>query len=275
MSFLPELPHTIYVAAHRGWSAKYPENTMPSFRAAAELPIDQIELDVQVTRDGELVVLHDPTVDRTTNGSGSIRTMTLSEVKKLDAGKPRNLLGQGYEIPTFKEFLDFFRQHPALTLNLELKVYPVAGEEALSFSVCDRAFEMLGDAGCADRFLVNTFSGALHQYSRAHYPAVKRHVYFPFPLMTTPRNLLGTTVGDPFEGAYCCCMFRSLYNDGINMATKAEFDTVRALGVQPWAGTCVKDEKTVQMAIDRGARLITCNNPDEVLALLRQKGYHK
>ena len=58
------------------------------------------------------------------------------------------------------------------------------------------------------------------------------------------------------------------------MAEKSEFDRMAALGIQPWAGACVKDEKTVDMAIERGATLITCNNPDVILDLLRKKGYH-
>lgn len=275
MPFLPEKPQNIYVAAHRGFSAKYPENTMPAFRAAAALGVDQLETDVQLTKDGQLVILHDATVDRTTNGSGRIRELTLSEVKKLDAGKPRGMEKQGYTVPTLEEFLDFLKTLPDMTLDLELKVYPAPGEEALAFDACDRAIAAAQAAGYADRMVINTFSGALHLYIEEHYGAsVRRHVYFPFPVMTTPAARFGLCKGNPFVGAYCCCMFRTLYNDGINMATKAEFDAVAQLGVQPWAGTCVKDEKTVEMAIDRGAKLITCNNPDEVLALLRQKGYH-
>ena len=86
MNYWTQSPKNIYVAAHRGWCAKYPENTMEAFRAAVELGVDQIELDVRVTRDGELVIIHDATVDRTTNGTGKVCDKLLAELQALDAG---------------------------------------------------------------------------------------------------------------------------------------------------------------------------------------------
>ena len=86
MNYWTQSPKNIYVAAHRGWRTKYPENTMESFRAAEALGVDQLELDVRVTKDDELVVIHDPTVDRTTDGTGLVREKTLTELKALDAG---------------------------------------------------------------------------------------------------------------------------------------------------------------------------------------------
>jgi hypothetical protein len=68
-------------------------------------------------------------------------------------------------------------------------------------------------------------------------------------------------------------MFRAFYSE-LNMATETEFSMMEALGSQPWAGACVKDEEGVDLAIKNGAYLITCNNPDEILALLRERGYH-
>lgn len=83
-----KLPYqnTIPVAAHRGNARYFPENTMASFRSAAVLHPDMIETDVHTTQDGELVLMHDHAVDRTTNGSGLIRELTLSEIRRLDAG---------------------------------------------------------------------------------------------------------------------------------------------------------------------------------------------
>ena len=64
--------NNIYVAAHRGWSEKYPENTMEAYQAAIDLNVDQLEIDIRITKDGELVLIHDATVDRTTNGTGKV-----------------------------------------------------------------------------------------------------------------------------------------------------------------------------------------------------------
>ncbi|MCA9945700.1 MAG: hypothetical protein KC449_19595, partial [Anaerolineales bacterium] len=74
------------VLAHRGWRGLYPENTMLSFQKAAELPIDGLEIDIHSTADGVLVVCHDPTVDRTTDGNGRIQDHTFADLQQLDAG---------------------------------------------------------------------------------------------------------------------------------------------------------------------------------------------
>ena len=71
--------------AHRGFSGKYPENTMLAFRKAIEAGADGIELDVQLTQDGHVVIIHDETVDRTTNGTGDVAAYLLEELQKLDA----------------------------------------------------------------------------------------------------------------------------------------------------------------------------------------------
>ncbi|WP_214825262.1 glycerophosphodiester phosphodiesterase [Exiguobacterium sp. s28] len=100
------------IYAHRGYSAKYPENTLSAFKAA--LPhVDGIELDVQLTRDGRLVVIHDETVDRTTNGSGFVKDMTLRQLRLLRTES-------GERIPTLEEVLVLL-EPTDVTLNIELK----------------------------------------------------------------------------------------------------------------------------------------------------------
>jgi glycerophosphoryl diester phosphodiesterase len=100
------------IYAHRGYSAKYPENTLSAFKAA--LPhVDGIELDVQLTRDGRLVVIHDETVDRTTNGSGFVNDMTLRQLRLLRTES-------GERIPTLEEVLVLL-EPTDVTLNIELK----------------------------------------------------------------------------------------------------------------------------------------------------------
>jgi glycerophosphoryl diester phosphodiesterase len=93
------LQHKFFKIAHRGASAYEPENTLRSFILAFDMKADMIELDVRMSKDGHLVVVHDSTVDRTTNGRGYVKDMTLAELKKLDAGK-------GEKIPTLKEVIE-------------------------------------------------------------------------------------------------------------------------------------------------------------------------
>lgn len=94
------------IIAHRGFSGRYPENTIIAFKKAVEIGVDEIEFDVKVTCDGHLVVLHDPTVDRTTDGKGNISEMTIKEVKRFDVGSWFSTKYQGIRIPTFEEALE-------------------------------------------------------------------------------------------------------------------------------------------------------------------------
>ncbi len=266
MSYWNQSEKNIWVAAHRGWSAKYPENTMEAFRAAIEAGVDQIETDVRITKDGELVLIHDSMVNRTTNGSGLVRDCTLKALKRLDAGSYKGAEFAGCQIPTFVELLELVKDYPAMTLDIELKEYPEAGREAVAYAICDRVVELLETYGLLERCVLNTFSGKLQLYLQEKYPHIRRHVYFP-------ARCMGEYEGDPYAGAYCCCMFSAV--KGEPMATEAEFEAMRAKGIQPWAGAAVKDAETVEMMIRRGAPLVTCNNVDEVLALLRERGYHQ
>lgn len=270
MNYWTESNRNIYVAAHRGWPARYPENTMESFRAAAELGVDQIETDVRITADGELVCIHDATVDRTTDGSGRVDLLTLAELKALDAGIRKGEEFRGCRIPTFIEFMDYVSSgsFPSLTLDVELKEYPTPGHEEIAWSVCDRVLKIIDDYGFTDRVVINTFAGDLHEYIADKYGAkYRRHVYYPI------RHLSDRITRDPYaDGAFCCCMFSSV--SGEIMATKEEFAAMAARGIEPWAGAGVKNEAGVRQAAENGATLITCNNPDEILAILRRMGLH-
>ena len=118
---------------HRGYSGKYPENTMLAFQKAMEAGAEGIELDVQFSKDGKLVVIHDETLDRTTTGKGLVRDYTLDELKALDASYIYKGQYGVNQIPTLCEVLDYMSDKDAFT-NIELKtgVYEYEGiEEAV------------------------------------------------------------------------------------------------------------------------------------------------
>ena len=112
--------------AHRGASALAPENTIEAFRLAIEEGAGGLELDVHMTRDRQIVVIHDATVDRTTNGTGAVSEMTLDDLRGLDAGynfspdsgPTRPYRGRGVRVPTFGEVLEEF---PGVPVNIEIK----------------------------------------------------------------------------------------------------------------------------------------------------------
>lgn len=109
------------IIAHRGDSAARPENTLGAFAAALEAGADIIELDVQLTRDRHVVVIHDPTVDRTTNGSGAVGELTLVELRALSAGFAAQFgdAFAGERVPTLGEALHFLRGRARVVIEIK------------------------------------------------------------------------------------------------------------------------------------------------------------
>jgi glycerophosphoryl diester phosphodiesterase len=114
----------VWVVGHRGAMGHCPENTMASFQRGLELGADWIELDVHLTRDSELAVIHDETVDRTTDGHGLVKDHTLAELKQLDAGAWFGAKYAGQRIPTLDEVLEWARQHNTV-VDIEIKNGPI------------------------------------------------------------------------------------------------------------------------------------------------------
>lgn len=108
------------ILAHRGASAYAPENTLAAFYKAVELGANGLELDLRAARDGEIVVIHDATVDRTTNGTGPVADYTWDELQRLDAGSWFSDAYAGERMITFREFLHYFGRKP-LFFAVELK----------------------------------------------------------------------------------------------------------------------------------------------------------
>lgn len=138
--------------AHRGFSGKYPENTMLAFRKAVEAGADGIELDVQLSKDGVPVVIHDETVDRTTDGTGCVRDLTLAELQALDASAGFAGVYGVNRIPTLREYLEFAREAPIVT-NIEMKtgVFEYPGIEG---KVC----ALLREFGLENRVIISSFN---------------------------------------------------------------------------------------------------------------------
>ena len=105
--------------AHRGASGSYPENTLIAFQKALEIGVDEIELDLYMTKDDHLIIMHDSTVDRTTDGTGVIAELTLAEIKDLDAGRVFGEQFRGERVPTWGEALDLVQGKVGLNVHLK------------------------------------------------------------------------------------------------------------------------------------------------------------
>jgi glycerophosphoryl diester phosphodiesterase len=155
--------------AHRGGGGLWPENTLLAFERARDLGVDVIEMDVQSTADGVMVVIHDATIDRTTNGTGRVGDLTLAEIKKLDAGyhwspdgmKTFPWRGQGVSIPTLDEV---FTRLPEMRFNIE----PKQERPSLAKPLC----RMIREKGMANKVTVGSFRQTVLDEFRRECPEV-------------------------------------------------------------------------------------------------------
>jgi glycerophosphoryl diester phosphodiesterase len=148
--------------AHRGASARAPENTLEAFRLAVASGAGGLELDVHLTRDGYVVVIHDPTLGRTTDRTGAVAAMTLDELRRADAGYSFNpdhtfpYRGHGLRIPTLAEVL---REFPGVAVNIDMKADRTGIEAAV--------LKVLREFGAEERALVvSSRLGAVRRFRR-------------------------------------------------------------------------------------------------------------
>ncbi len=163
-------PHAFFsgslprIAGHRGAAGTLPENTLPSFRRGLEEGATFLEMDVHATGDGEIVIIHDATVERTTDGAGAVRDMSLEELQRLDAGyrftadggSTHPFRGQGIRVPSLREF---FAEFPDARATVEIKELPPPAMETL--------FDVIEEFGKARQVLVAAEDDAAMRSARA------------------------------------------------------------------------------------------------------------
>jgi glycerophosphoryl diester phosphodiesterase len=164
----------VLVVAHRGSSGSAPENTVAAFQLALESGADIIECDIRLTRDEEVVIFHDRTLNRTTNGSGPVQDKTLKELKSLDAGSWFSSKFKGEGIPTLSEALQFLDGRAFL--NIELKAD--ASDHQTNVHLENRVLETVRDAQAEHRILVASFNHRLMREIKARHPELTTAVIY-------------------------------------------------------------------------------------------------
>ncbi|WP_315906025.1 glycerophosphodiester phosphodiesterase [Priestia koreensis] len=148
------MSNDLIIYAHRGYSGRYPENTMAAFKAAYETDAQGIELDVQLTKDGEVVIIHDEKIDRTTNGTGYVKDYTYEELSKFDAGSWFDPSFTNERIPRLESFLKWVtEQDKPMMINLELKtdLFDYQGIEQKVLTLNEKA-------GLKQRIIISSFN---------------------------------------------------------------------------------------------------------------------
>lgn len=235
----------VKIYGHRGASAYAPENTLPAFRLAEEQDADGIELDVHLTRDGELVVIHDETLDRTTNGSGLVSARSLAELKTLcaDNGMPGYA---GVRIPTLREVLEQVRPGRML-VNIELKTGILWYE-----GIEKKTLDLVAELGMEDRVIYSSFNHySIAEVRRLAPQAQTAYLFGDIPC-DIEQYAAARGVGGLHPGLYCVKMGQLLrtYRDS-------------GLAVRVWT---VNEEADLRWLLRQGVEVIT-NDPRLAVAV--------
>lgn len=227
--------------AHRGASHYTPENTLVAFKKAVHMGADGIELDVQMTKDGQLVVIHDEIIDRTSNGKGYVKDYTLEQLKRYDFSNGF-MLYRGEKIPTLREVYELMADNN-LTINVELK------NSIISYEGLEEAVLQLGkEMGFEHRLIYSSFNHESICKLKALLPTTQIGLLYADGWLNVPEygKLLGVTALHP--AGYL------LREEGFVEDAKA-----KGLALNVWT---INNEKHMRALIELGVDAIITNKPD-------------
>jgi len=249
------------VIAHQGGEELRPSNTMPAFEHAVELGVDMLEMDIHQTKDGVLILMHDDTVDRTTDGSGSIKEMMLAEIKALDAGHywtddegaTYPYRGQGIMVPTLEEI---FQAYPDMPMNIEIKQN--------SPSIVEPFCDLIHEYDMAGKVLIPTFHPDTMNEFREKCPGVATSMTEPEIRLFYGLNMVGlssfyTPPGQAFQVPES--------SGGLQIITPRFVENAqnRNIAVHVWT---VDDPADMERLIEAGVDGIITDRPDLLLEVL-------
>lgn len=249
------------VIAHRGGKGLWPENSLFAFERASALGVDMLEMDLHLSSDGELVVIHDSTLDRTTNGEGPVAARSLAQLQALDAGyrwsadggQSHPYRGQGVRIPTFTEVLERF---PSIAKVIEIKV-PDVGMEA---QLCDT----LTAHQQRDKVIVGSFYDRSLQLFREQCPGVATSAGPGSVRLLLALNWIG--LGSVLSPSYQALQIPEAHS-GLAIASRSLLQTAsqRGLNVQLWT---INEQPDMRRLLDLGADALITDYPDRALQVL-------
>jgi glycerophosphoryl diester phosphodiesterase len=238
------------VIAHRGFSSRAPENTLVAIRQAIEVGADMVEIDVTVTSDGHVILLHDETLDRTTDGQGLPTEKTLDEIRRLDAG---SWFGPGYageKIPTLSEALETVKNR--ILINIEIK------SEAVERGVVPKVAILIVEHGMLDQVVVSSFSPEALRLMKITDPAVITATLFNKELHTDR---------DPLE------IIMEVGSRGFNISGKRltveMVERCHKHGI-PVAVYTVNEPSEMRRLIELGVDAVFTDHPDRMLEVVEE-----
>ena len=233
------------IYAHRGASGHAPENTLEAFRLAMEMGADGFELDVHMSKDGELVVIHDETLDRTTNGTGLVRDYTLAQLRQLKAGAGMAAYPDA-KIPTLAEVFGLIRDTHHI-VNVEIKT-----DEWFYPQIEEKCLELAREMGVEERIIYSSFNHFTLMKLRKLKPDVKLGMLFG-DIMLRPWEY-----AQPLQVDFLHPMKMNIY-----VPQFAEDAREAGYGINMWT---INDEETIRLCLEKDVGIIT-NYPDLAVSL--------
>ncbi|MCK5739306.1 hypothetical protein KAH55_08995 [bacterium] len=235
----------VKVTGHRGFSDKAPENTLAAFDAAIAVGAEYVELDIQETADGRLVVIHDFDLKRTTNGSGKISDLTLSEIQQFDAGSWKDSCYAGETVPEVSAVIDAVKGK--LKINIEIKSYSEDSQ------IVEKLLKLVNEKNFARECFFTSFNWAIIDKVKRLMPSMKAGYLFS----EMPDNSIFETNVD-------------LFSVHFQLVTAEFIAKAHAAGKEVHTYT-VNEIDEMQRLIDCGVDNIITNCPDKLLQHLAEE----
>jgi len=233
--------------AHRGATAYAPENTIAAFDLAVDMKADYIEIDVQRSKDGELVLIHDTTVDRTTDGTGKVGELTFEQLRSLDAGSWKGEQYEGEPIPTFEEILDRYRGKVGILIELKAPELYHGIEKQVAEALKERNL----DKPQNEKIIIQSFNFESMKTTNELLPLVPIGVLTSNRVHTTPEALQEfSTYADWFNPSY-------------GIVTEELVNQVHSLGMKIGSWT-VRSQEAADFLFEMKVDAIITDYPDYV-----------
>lgn len=259
----------IIVVAHRGDWRNAPENSLQAIKNCIEMGVDMVEIDIRETKDGQLVLMHDETVDRTTNGNGQVKKMTLAELKEL-----RLVDGLGvvtaHQIPTLEEALLVAKGKILVNLDKSYKIF-------------DKCYDIMEKTGTLDQVVIKGVK--TRKEVESEFGAYLDKVYF-MPILPMPYDHAKGVVDDYLDNQLPVAFEFVLPQDTIGLIDY--FDDIRAKGASVWVNAlwahhngghddekAALDPTVYDWFIKNNIDIIQTDRPQLLLNYLRSKGLHE
>ncbi len=247
------------VISHRGANRLAPQNTLPAFQKAVDLGAEGMELDVHLTKDGTIVVCHDYTIDRTSNGTGAVADYTYEELLQFDFGSYFSPEFAGTKIPTLAEFFELSRSMELL--NVEIK-----SPKDKHSPIARRTIEAAKQAGLADKLLISSFDAAVLLACKEVDRSIRTALLYSFDLKETPN------IAELAEGyvAYAQSIDVQALHPFMMFLDEDYAENCHKAGllVHPWT---VNEAEGMQTVIDWGCDGIITDYPDVAKNLLSKQ----